>query len=150
MRQHHAEHFHPFLDITPGNGVSLQAAPSPEDFFASTNSYLEVRLTATDTDGLSATVSRNIMPKTVELDFDSSPSGLKILLDGEEVTTPLTVVSWEGHPLRVEAPPAQKGLTFSEWSTGKERKHTGKSLTYYIAYFLYSTYIILTLSLCHG
>lgn len=123
VRQHHAEHFHPFLDITPGNDIPLQAAPSPEDFFASTNSYLEVRLTATDSDGLRTTVSRDIMPKIVELEFDTSPPGLKILLDGEEVSTPLTVVSWEDHPLQVEAPSPQNGLKFSKWSTGKKRAH---------------------------
>lgn len=125
VRQHHADHYHPFLDRTRGNRISLQAAPSPEDFFASTNSYLEVRLKATDADGLSATVSRDVMPKTVVLEFDTSPTGIDILLDGETVSTPASVVSWEGHPLRVEAPSSARGgaRVFADWSTGEDRKH---------------------------
>jgi hypothetical protein len=40
VRQHHAEHFHPFLDKTAGNKFPLFPAPEPEDFNAATNSYL--------------------------------------------------------------------------------------------------------------
>ena len=41
-------------------------------------SYLELKLTATDSKGLSATVIRRIDPKTVTLTFQSSPTGLQL------------------------------------------------------------------------
>ena len=42
-------------------------APAPEDLQAATNSYLEIRLTATDGGGLSATVSRDFRPRKVDV-----------------------------------------------------------------------------------
>lgn len=116
VRQHHANHYHPHLDIgTPGNNFTITGAPEPEDFFASGNSCLEILLTGTDSDGISATVSRNVMPKTVNLDFDSEPTGLKISLDEEILTMPQRVLSWEKHNLRVVVPPEQGDYKFVGW-----------------------------------
>ena len=55
--RHHNEHTHPFMPATSGNGLSL-TAPGPEDLPAAETSYLEVRLTATDSQGASETVIR--------------------------------------------------------------------------------------------
>jgi PKD repeat protein len=112
VRQHHASHFHPFLtEGTLGNNIEILPAPSPEDLFAATNSYLEIRLTGTDSNGVSSTVSRNVMPKVVRMNFDTEPSGLIINIDGEYLTTPTSLISWENHELRVAAP-EQDGYTF--------------------------------------
>jgi glucose/arabinose dehydrogenase/chitodextrinase len=128
VRQHHATHYHPFLDLTVGNNITLEPAPEPEDFLAATNSYLEVRLTATDSTGLSTTVSRNIMPRTVDLTFGSVPSGLNLNLDGFTVTTPATVLSWEAHSLQVDAPEQTdaSGATYlwESWSDGGGQPRT--------------------------
>ena len=126
VRQMHAEHYHPFLDPTSGNDVPVQAALSPEDFYSTQNSFLQVRLTATDFDGLSATVVRNVLPKTVVMTFDYDPpelSGLDVLLDGESIGTPADIVTWENHPLKVEAPEGlsdagRTQYTFGSWSDG--------------------------------
>src|SRR5262249_34708192 len=56
VRLHHDTHFHPFMAATAGNNLPL-IAPAPEDLLAATNSYLELILTATDSHGLSKTVS---------------------------------------------------------------------------------------------
>jgi glucose/arabinose dehydrogenase/PKD repeat protein len=119
VKKHHKDHFHPFLDYTTGNNVRIDPGPSPEDFLASTNSYLEVLLTVTDSKtGLSTTTSRNIMPKTVQMVFDSEPeSGMELVLDGYSVTTPAVVTSWANHQLHVEVPADQKdGFKFFVWS----------------------------------
>jgi len=115
VQQHHNNHYHPFLTKgTAGNNIEITEAPEPEDFFAATNSYLEIFLTGTDSSGISTTVSRKVMPKTVNLDFDTEPTGLTISLDGEVLTMPQRVLSWENHNLRVVAPD-QGDYVFSTW-----------------------------------
>ena len=85
--------------------------------------YLEVRLTATDSNGLSKTVTRDVQPNRVDVSFATNPSGLSLLINGETFTTPKTLVSWEGYSLNVNAPSPQtlsgKTYVFSSWSDGK-------------------------------
>jgi hypothetical protein len=123
VRQHHNTHYHPFLDATVGNNVVLHPAPPPEDFQASTNSYLEIILTATDENGVHGSLSRIVMPKKVVLEFDTSPSRLKLILDDFTVRTPIDVVSWENHNLTVEAFD-QSPWFFERWSNNREQKHS--------------------------
>ena len=123
VRQHHSTHYHPFLDETVGNYITIDPAPSPEDHLAATNSYLEVRLTATDSNGFSATTSIHVMPRLVLLSFDTDPSGLELLLDGYLVKTPELVTTWANHPLQVEAND-QDSLYFKQWSDDGTAKHT--------------------------
>ena len=68
--------------------------------------YLEVRLTATDSSGLSKTVIRDVQPHRVDVSFATNPSGPSLLINGETFATPetLTLVSWEGYRLKVDAP----------------------------------------------
>lgn len=127
VRQHHAQHYHPFLDATQGNNIDI-VAPEPEDLLAATNSYLEVLLTATDSTGVSTTVSRIVQPEKVDLTFESLPPGLDLTLDGTSVTTPSTVVSWMNHSLSVEAPDQNDSTgtlwTWESWSDGGARTHS--------------------------
>jgi glucose/arabinose dehydrogenase len=121
VRQHHNTHYHPFLDLTNGNNIALQPAPEPEDYDAAKSSYLEIILTATDADGLTTTVTRNVQPWIVLVDFDTEPSGLDIVLDGSPFTTPGSATTWEGHTLRVDATNQGDGINsylFDSWSDG--------------------------------
>ena len=45
-------------------------------------SYFELILTATDNRGLTSTVSRSILPQTVQMTVASAPSGLQVIYDG--------------------------------------------------------------------
>lgn len=117
VRQHHADHFHPFLDPTPGNNRTLQPAPAPEDIFASTNSYLRIILTATDNTGLTTQVDRIVQPSKVTIGLNSKPRGLVITVDSYPVTTFGQIVSWEGHSLLVKAED-QGPYKFMSWSNG--------------------------------
>lgn len=122
VRQHHNTHYHPFLDPTEGNNIVISPAPAPEDFHASTNSFLRVLLTATDSKGLWTTISVDIMPRTKTLFFTTSPPGLQLTLDGFNLNTPdngdpVEVVTWINHKLVVEIE-EQNDLIFSGWSTG--------------------------------
>lgn len=118
VRQHHSTHWHPFLDPTSGNGISLFPAPSPEDFLAATNSHLEILLTATDSDGLSTTVSQIVLPKTVWLNFETSPPGMDLFVDAFRIETPQKILSWENHPLHAVAPSGDDTTVFLGWSDG--------------------------------
>jgi PKD repeat protein len=126
VRKHHANHYHPFLDPTDGNDVTLFPAPEPEDLFASTNSYLQVILKATDSDGLTTEVHRLIQPWKINVDIESVPPGIEVSVDLYPLLTNDQIVSWKDHKLNVLAkdqPPYQ----FQSWwdgNTQRERKIT--------------------------
>ena len=119
--RHHGAHTHPLLGPVTGNDASLPAPP-PEDLAATTNSYIEVQLTATDSKGATATVTRDIAPRTVSLSFDTRPGGLMLLLDGTPFAAPRTWTSWEGWDVAVDAPD-QGQHAFASWSDGGPRAH---------------------------
>jgi glucose/arabinose dehydrogenase len=111
VRRHHGEHFHPYLS-TSGATATL-VAPAPEDLDAVTNSYLEVRLIATDAQGrASPVVTREIRPNIVSLRLESEPPGLRIAVNDGVSTrildTPTTVAAWPGYTLTLDAPTGQR------------------------------------------
>ena len=123
--RHHNTHTHPYLAPTTGAAVNI-VAPEPEDLAAAANSYLEVLLTATDSRGLSKTVSMNIQPAKVDITLATSPSGLALEVNG--FTAPSTFVSWKNWAFTANAPDqtdaAGKRWTFASWSDGGARSHT--------------------------
>jgi glucose/arabinose dehydrogenase len=124
--KHHDTHTHPFLGPVAGNNISF-TGPSPEELAATTNSYLEIRLTATDAAGASTTVTRNFLPATVALTFTTQPSGLLVTVNGQSFTGPSTVTSWQGWALNVSAPDQASGgrtYRFQRWSDGGAPSHT--------------------------
>ena len=121
VRQHHGDHFHPFLESATGNNFDLDPAPAPEDFLAATNSYLEIIMHATDADGLMTTISRNVQPKKVIIDIDSNPQGLQVLVDEFGVVTPANITSWVNHKLRLNTV-EQGEYNFQSWSMGGDQK----------------------------
>ena len=56
--KHHDTHTHPFLPPTAGNDIPI-TGPDPEDPSATTTTFLEIQLTATDAQGLSRTVTQS-------------------------------------------------------------------------------------------
>lgn len=127
VRQHHNNHWHPFLDPTEGERIELDGAPEPEDFDASLTSYLEIILTATDSTGLSATARRVLMPKMVKVTFGTIPIGLRLVAYGDIIYTPATVITWENHEFEVEAHAVTyecgEPFSFISWSDGGDRIH---------------------------
>ena len=59
-----------------GNDFDLYGAPEPEDYFAATNSFLKIVLTAEDEYGLSDTVSVDVKPHVVMVNVTTKPAGL--------------------------------------------------------------------------
>jgi glucose/arabinose dehydrogenase/PKD repeat protein len=122
--KHHATHTHPFLGSTPGNDVTI-SGPVPEDANAITNTYLEIRLTATDSQGLSTTVIQNMYPALVNIGFATEPPNLRLLVNG--ATAPPTFIAWRGWRLTLSAPDQTdaegQAETFVSWSDGGTQTH---------------------------
>jgi glucose/arabinose dehydrogenase/PKD repeat protein len=116
----HAGHFHPFMSNRSGNNFDLFPAPSPEGFTASTNSHLQITMTVVDSNGLSQTIRRNVLPKKVLLDIRTNVAGLKVLIDDFEVTAPITITAWEKQNLKLEVVD-QSPYVFQSWSIGGSR-----------------------------
>jgi glucose/arabinose dehydrogenase/outer membrane protein assembly factor BamB len=123
---HHDAHTHPFLTDVVGNNVPF-VAPTPEDLAACQTSFLEIRLTATDSAGAQATVAQDFNPHKVAVILETSPSGLTLEVNGAPFVAPVTLTSWESYDLSVNAPDQSKGgapYTFLFWSDGGARAHT--------------------------
>ncbi|ADI14251.1 PQQ-dependent sugar dehydrogenase [Truepera radiovictrix] len=122
----HDDHTHPYERAT-GREVTI-TMPPPEDLAATTTSFLEVYLSATDSQGLSRTVRQDVHPRMVGVTFDTEPSGLKLTVNGETLTTPRTIASWVGYRLNVRADaqttPDGRRATFAAWSDGGAAAHT--------------------------
>jgi hypothetical protein len=118
---HHDTHTHPFLGPVSGNNATF-TGPAPEDLAAAANSYLEIRLTATDIGGLAGTATRDLQPAKVSLTFATVPPGLGVSVNGTPLSGPQTVTSWRGYVLSAAAPFWQTSgpdtYVFSSWSTG--------------------------------
>ncbi len=114
-------HDHPyqsFEDVASGSF----AAPDHEY-----PAHLEVRLTVTDSGGLSDTTSVLIYPETTTITMGSSPTGLSLDLNGESVATPFTrtVIVGSANALNAPSPQSLSGSSyeFVSWSDGGAQSH---------------------------
>jgi PKD repeat protein len=118
---HHGGHTH-LMETRTGVASGSYSAPN-HDY----PSYLEFQLTATDSGGLTATTSVNIQPKTVNLTFQSNPSGMQLSAGPTTAKAPFTVTAIVNGTLTLTAPTPQKyrGRTydFASWSDGGARSH---------------------------
>jgi hypothetical protein len=90
-------------------------------------SKLELRLTATDSGGLSSTAVVDLDPATVGLTFQSTPAGLTLTLNGASVVTPFsaTVIVGSTNSVSASSPQTFGGTSysFSNWSDGGAATH---------------------------
>ena len=127
LRHHNNNHTHPY-DSDTGGSLTINA-PAPEDLFSTgAGNYLEVRLTATDSQGLRKTVSQDLEPRRVDVTFKTYPIKLNLRVNGAKIQAPWPLVSWRGYGLRVEAPSPQRSESgrrwkFKSWSDGRGREH---------------------------
>lgn len=124
-------HSHPYLSHTGAEG-SFVVPDHGDDFF------FELRLTATDSNGLSDTKSVAIHPQTILLTLDTTPSGLQVVYDGTSGTAPLQRQSIVGTTHMLYAPSPQGDFLFDSWSDGGGIQHpvtAGASDATYVATF---------------
>lgn len=90
-------------------------------------SSLELRLTATDSDGLTAAKSIRLDPRTADLTLATSPAGLRVGLADKSGPAPLTGTAIVGSAVSVSAPQPQlladQVYEFVSWSDGGARTH---------------------------
>jgi hypothetical protein len=115
-------HEHPLQTFS---GVSSGSLVAPDHEYPS---HLELRLTATDSGGLTHTISRVLDPETVQLDFATEPSGLALTVGSTTQTAPFdrTVIEGSTVSLSANSPQGLAGQTyaFDSWSDGEGQTHT--------------------------
>jgi glucose/arabinose dehydrogenase len=110
------------------NGVATGSFTTPDHAYPA---WLELRLTATDSGGLSSTTSRRLDPRTVVLTFKTNPGGLNLtnmVVNEAPRSTPFTVTAIVGAANSVSAPSPQtfnkSTYLFVSWSDGGPQSHT--------------------------
>mgnify|MGYP003343663906 FL=1 len=122
---HHADHTHPYLSGITGTTGSFNIANTGE---TATDVWYELRLTVTDSGGLTTTATRRLDPRLVTLTLASSPTGLQLTVDGVPCVAPCTFGSVVGMQRTIGATTPQTfgGTTyaFSAWSDRGKVTHT--------------------------
>ncbi|HUO84866.1 MAG TPA: PKD domain-containing protein, partial [Thermoanaerobaculia bacterium] len=129
---HHNDHVHPDFFAATGGSASL----TPEDHGDQT--WLELELEATDSEGARAVVTRELRPREVALSFRTEPEGLEILYDSTQRPTPFTITTITGSERLVVAPPVQNHRSFARWLDSAERVRrlrVGESDASYVAIY---------------
>jgi glucose/arabinose dehydrogenase len=115
----HSHQVQEFPDVASGSFV----APSHEY-----PSYLELHLTATDSGGLSQTVTRRLDPRTVVLTFQTNPGGFQLAVNGTTAIATFTRTMIVGSTNSITAPSPQvkagKNYVFQSWSDGGGQTHS--------------------------
>jgi glucose/arabinose dehydrogenase len=91
-------------------------------------SYLDLELTATDSDGLTNIKTLRLDPRTVTLTFSSTPGGLQLAVNGATATATFTRTVIQGSTNTISAiTPQMKGkktYNSASWSDGGPATHT--------------------------
>jgi hypothetical protein len=103
------------------DGVSSGTFAAPDHQYPS---WLELRLAATDSGGLTSTTSVRLNPKTVVLTFKTNPTGLALTVNAAKRTTPFSVTVIVGSANSVGAPSPEASNYFTSWSDGGPQSHT--------------------------
>ncbi len=115
-------HQHPLQTFA---GVASGSFNTPDHEYPS---FLELKLTATDTNGASATTTLRLNPQTVDLTFLSNPAGLEIAMNGTSAPAPYTrtVIAGSVNTVTAVSPQTKSGngYTFLTWSDGGAETHS--------------------------
>ena len=119
---HHGTHIHDLTQFTGSSGSFTTATDHDSD------SYYEIRLTATDSTGAKTTKAIEIRPQTVNVTVASSPAGAPIGYGGDALRpAPFTKTSVIGFRATLNAAETfvKDGVTyrFKSWSDGGARDH---------------------------
>lgn len=119
---HHDNHTHP--GMAPTAGIAEGSFQIPTIGETSDNVWFRVHLTATDSEGLSQSVYRDVFPEKRELQLRTQPSGLQLRLDGRNLNTPYEGMGVVGVIRSLRAPATQVRndslYAFIGWAEGYE------------------------------
>ena len=115
-------HSHP---IQTFSGVASGSFTAPDHEYPS---YLELRLTATDSGGLSSSKVLRLDPRTVPLTFQSNPGGLTLTVNATsaKATFTRTVIVGSTNTISASVPQTKGGKEYksASWSDGGAPTHT--------------------------
>lgn len=114
---HHDTHSHPALQSTTGlSGEYVVSRIGETD----DNVWYRVYLTATDNNGLSNTIYKDIFPEKTTIELATIPAGLMLTLDGQLIETPVSIQSVVGITRTLEGPSLQyegsEIYVFNQWT----------------------------------
>jgi glucose/arabinose dehydrogenase len=141
VKFHHTTHIHPFLDNLPGRSNTFTV---PVDGEPSADTWFEINVTASESNGLSTTQTVNIYPLKANMTFATNPTGLQILIDGIPTGTTQTIQGVVGYQreLNISSTPQKaadgKYYIFDRWSDNGSQRHgisTPSSNATYTAFF---------------
>ncbi len=122
---HHDAHTHPALG--PLNGVRSGSFTIPRTGHPEPTVFYRIYLTVTDGTGIQTQVTRDVLPRTVQVTIATNVSGAQILLDGQPQTAPHAFTSVVGvqRTIDVSSPQtiAGQSYAFSQWSDGGAQSH---------------------------
>jgi glucose/arabinose dehydrogenase len=112
-------------NVQSWTGISSGSFVAPDHEYPS---FLDLTLTATDSDGNATSQTVRLSPRTVVLTFQSNPSGARLVVGGVEQVAPFTRTVIVGSNNSISAPSPQNlflGLPFrfSNWSDGGAQSH---------------------------
>jgi PKD repeat protein len=114
-------HSHP---IQTWSGVASGTFTAPDHEYPS---YLELRLTATDSGGLTDTKTVRLDPRTVVLTFQTTPGGLQLTVNGAsaKATFSRTVIIGSTNSVSAPTPQTKAKKTYNtvSWSDGGAQTH---------------------------
>ncbi len=115
---HHDTHTHPA--VQPYSGPTGGSFTPPTVGETSANVWYRIHLTVRDAGGLTASTYRDVLPRKATIRLASSPTGLRLTLEGQPVTAPYAVQSLTGmiRTLGAVSPQTLNGVTyeFVSWS----------------------------------
>jgi glucose/arabinose dehydrogenase len=115
-------HAHPVQSFV---GVTAGSFTAPDHEYPS---YLELRLTVTDSGGLTDTRTLRLDPRTVALTFQTTPGGLSLVVNATASKASFSRTVIVGSTNTISAPtPQNKGAKtyrFASWSDGGAQTHT--------------------------
>jgi glucose/arabinose dehydrogenase/PKD repeat protein len=146
IKKVHDDHTHPFLS---GTGASIDVVPDgPEsDAGAADLSFLRIKVTATDSTGLSSSATMDLQPHKVPLTFQTDPAGLKVRVAAADLSSGAQITAWEGWELQVSANPQVvngRSYVFDGWSDGGAATHVLRApgaATTYVAKFKEAAFV---------
>ena len=80
-------------------------------------------LTATDSGGRAASVSRDIRPRLVSVTLRTEPPGLPVVFGESRRLSPATFAAVVGSHMNVATLSPQHSLTFTGWASGRAQQH---------------------------
>ena len=121
----HGTHHHSFMLDT--SGITGGSFVVPTTGHTDSDIAYRIYLTATDSDGLSSTVFRDVQPQLSHITLASSPAGIPLNLDDQPQTAPFGEDAVVNIVHKIEAPLGQtiNGVNYSfvSWSDGGARVH---------------------------